>query len=711
MKKYLLLLLALGFAVPSFSQQLKGTVVDGKEGYALPGANIYWKSSPSVGTITDLDGKFELSLLPEQKVDSLIISFIGYQVVQLFPEVGNSFTVQLFPNERQMEEVVVKAQRLAAEEFTIHTLSQLDVYTNPMAKADPLLAVNALPAATTLDESANVSLRGSGPAETGIFLDQVPIYEAARFAQLNGIGTFSIFNIGLISQLNVFPSNPPLEFGNTSSGLIAMQTTDRVPEKASGNVMLSLVGAGFQLKTPMGQKNGLTFFGNYQPSAVLTSINAEALENLHSFNLTDAGMAWVHRSGKSVFKVFQYGWKEGYDFNYQHPSYTGSALSEKDRSITIGQWRKVGKRHEFTLNAGYSISKERFQFGNADVRFKNRDSYLSANLTTDWKGITFKHGLSWDHRFSRAQGESSQWRSVLHPDAPAYEFETATEVSVPEYYSYVRKQWKSGWTLGGGIRRFFPVNDVPRYLSWQAGLTREWNDHRITFSAGNYHKQHLSRETEAPATFFETRQYAIDHTLTAGKWQITTAVYHKQSSVSRLGTDTRLHETKTWGMELFVRFIEARKFQADLVFSSLHAEERQNDLHYPGRFDLDYFLKGTFRYQITPSFWCNGSWMYRQGAWFQPVTGSFPLDGTDFSIPVYDAPDQQKRLPHYGTMDLSLNKMMPLSRKLGLIAFMSVNNVTNRKNVRGYTYSADYAENSPELFSQRTFFIGGQLQF
>jgi len=44
----------------------------------------------------------------------------------------------------------------------------VEIYLNPSSKADPLLAVNSLPSATTLDESANISFRGRSPAETGI---------------------------------------------------------------------------------------------------------------------------------------------------------------------------------------------------------------------------------------------------------------------------------------------------------------------------------------------------------------------------------------------------------------------------------------------------------------------------------------------------------------------------------------------------------------
>ncbi|MEQ9413068.1 MAG: carboxypeptidase-like regulatory domain-containing protein, partial [Cyclobacteriaceae bacterium] len=200
------------------AQNITGLVIDGS-GEALPGANVFHKHNPSIGTTTDPDGKFTLLA---NKGDTLLVRFIGFKESQLVISTPINYSIRLEADKKQMEEVVVKAERLIAEEFTQKKIKKLEIYTNPSAKADPILAVSSSPSATTTDESANISLRGSSPAETGIFLNSVPINDAVRYSQLNGIGTFSIFNTALIKEVLVFPGNPPLEFGNTTSGLIAL---------------------------------------------------------------------------------------------------------------------------------------------------------------------------------------------------------------------------------------------------------------------------------------------------------------------------------------------------------------------------------------------------------------------------------------------------------------------------------------------------------
>ena len=241
MKILLTLFFSLGCLLSSVAQTsltINGRVLDATTQEPLPGANVYALSDWRNGSSTNEQGRFSLTVAAN---DTLMVTFVGYreQLVPVDPT-NLELVVKMTAFAQDMEAITVRASSLAAEEFSIKKIEQLEIYTNPNAKADPLLAVNALPAATTLDESANISLRGSSPAQTGIFLNDVPIYDAVRFAQLNGIGTFSIFNASLIRQLQVFPSNPPLEFGNTSAGLISLQTVDRLPERASGSLTLSL---------------------------------------------------------------------------------------------------------------------------------------------------------------------------------------------------------------------------------------------------------------------------------------------------------------------------------------------------------------------------------------------------------------------------------------------------------------------------------------
>lgn len=86
-------------------QKLVGVVTDSKTGESIIGATIKLKGT-SVGTTTDMDGKFEIMVVP---TDVLVITYIGYTAKEI--KVGNQkvITITLSDDTQQLEEVVVTA--------------------------------------------------------------------------------------------------------------------------------------------------------------------------------------------------------------------------------------------------------------------------------------------------------------------------------------------------------------------------------------------------------------------------------------------------------------------------------------------------------------------------------------------------------------------------------------------------------------------------
>ena len=177
---------------------IRAKVLDRETREVLIGVNIFFIKDYSQGTTTDFNGEFEVSVTKEQMTDTLLFSYMGYKEQMI--SVGElDETVYLEAKDLEMDAIEVVAEPLIAEEFKFEKVNKLEIYTNPASKADPLLAVNSMPASTTTDESASISLRGSSSIETGIFLNNVPVYDVIRYSQLNGVGAFSLFNTALIN--------------------------------------------------------------------------------------------------------------------------------------------------------------------------------------------------------------------------------------------------------------------------------------------------------------------------------------------------------------------------------------------------------------------------------------------------------------------------------------------------------------------------------
>lgn len=113
MKKITILLLLLLFAASqsAFSQKtITGKVISG-EGTAISGASVLIRGT-TTGMSTDIDGNFTLKA-PANAI--IVVSFLGFNPVEL--EIGNQnrFEITLHPDERLLNDVVVKARKVPME--------------------------------------------------------------------------------------------------------------------------------------------------------------------------------------------------------------------------------------------------------------------------------------------------------------------------------------------------------------------------------------------------------------------------------------------------------------------------------------------------------------------------------------------------------------------------------------------------------------------
>jgi TonB-dependent SusC/RagA subfamily outer membrane receptor len=91
---------------------ISGTVTSAEDKSTLPGVNVVAKGT-NVGVITDIDGKYKLSV--PSGTTTLIFSFVGFTSQEV--EIGNRTTIDLAlaPDTKQLSEVVVTAIGIARE--------------------------------------------------------------------------------------------------------------------------------------------------------------------------------------------------------------------------------------------------------------------------------------------------------------------------------------------------------------------------------------------------------------------------------------------------------------------------------------------------------------------------------------------------------------------------------------------------------------------
>lgn len=157
------------------TKKIKGTVTD-KNGEPIIGANIKEKGTTSNGTITDINGNFNLNV---GNKSTLVVSYIGYESKEV--PVGNlaSLAIQLSENSEQLGEIVVTALGIKREEKAlgyavqkvggdqISTVKNVNIATSLTGKIAGLNIKNS----SEFNTSPTISLRASSPL---LVIDGVP---------------------------------------------------------------------------------------------------------------------------------------------------------------------------------------------------------------------------------------------------------------------------------------------------------------------------------------------------------------------------------------------------------------------------------------------------------------------------------------------------------------------------------------------------------
>ena len=148
-----------------------------------------------------------------------------------------------------IEVVEVRAQQ--TDTFASGSSTYLDRETLRSAVgggADPLLSLDGLPGLASASEFASFSVRGRGPRDNLIFVDDFPFDKAVHFdatlgeeEDVGGGGRFSIFAPNVISGAEFSPGGWGAAYGGRAASLLKLDVADGNPSP-SASLRLDLAG-------------------------------------------------------------------------------------------------------------------------------------------------------------------------------------------------------------------------------------------------------------------------------------------------------------------------------------------------------------------------------------------------------------------------------------------------------------------------------------
>jgi hypothetical protein len=232
------------FPQQTYTQTVRGKVIDKVTRFPLPGANVViLNSSPVIATVTDPEGNFRLAGIPIGR-QSLQITYVGYKPSTIPNIVVNSakevvLEVEMEENVIVGEEVVIKANgkkdetlnkmaSVSARMFTVEETEKFAGSRGDVAR----MAMNYAGVLAANDSRNDIIIRGNSPSGLLWRLDDVEIPNPNHFAE-NGTtgGPVGMLNNNQLMNSDFITGAFPAEYGNALSGVFDLKLRNGNNEK------------------------------------------------------------------------------------------------------------------------------------------------------------------------------------------------------------------------------------------------------------------------------------------------------------------------------------------------------------------------------------------------------------------------------------------------------------------------------------------------
>ena len=244
-------------AVVQQQKTVTGMVLDGM-GEPIIGANVVVKGNPTLGSITDMDGKF--SIAGVKVGDVLLVSYIGYNEQQVKVTAKNEYSITLAEDTEALDEVVVVGYGTAKK------TSMTGSVANVKAKS-----LEAIP-------STNLSNSLAGRAAGATIVGNSGLMGASSEIRLRGGFNDPLFVIdGVVRDKEAFDGLEPHEIDQISFLKDAATASVYGSNASNGVVLVTTKGGHKNMKTQFNYQGSYTFA---TPTMTLFTDMIDAIDEL-----------------------------------------------------------------------------------------------------------------------------------------------------------------------------------------------------------------------------------------------------------------------------------------------------------------------------------------------------------------------------------------------------------------------------------------------
>ena len=315
----------------------------------LPGVVVY-NALLKAGTTSNNYGFYSITL-PCDSVE-LIFSFVGFQSKKIKLFLDKDYTLnQEIEGAVELAEVTVTAEetKRVSQETQMSNISipikQIKDIPALLGEKDVLKVIQLMPGVQKGGEgNAGFYVRGGGPDQNLIILDDAPVYNAFHL-----FGFFSLFNGDALKSVELIKGGFPARYGGRLSSVVDMTMKDGNKEKIHVEGGIGLISSRATVEGPLFKKKG-------------------------SF-LISARRTYLDILAAPFIRLATEGGRAGYFF-YDFNTKLNYELDEKNRFFISGYFGK----DKFYF-------KEKNQFGNPGDGFKGGLNWGNATATARWNHL------------------------------------------------------------------------------------------------------------------------------------------------------------------------------------------------------------------------------------------------------------------------------------------------------------------------------------
>ncbi len=751
------LILLLSLAGRTEPVTLSGYLKDKANGEALIGATIYIPQLKT-GVITNPYGFYSISV--PQGTYSVTFSFVGYESQSPFINLSENkqMNVLLEEDSKQIDEVVVTGEKknrnveslqMSMEKVQVKLVKKLPSF---MGEVDIIKSITLLPGIQNGGEgSSGLYVRGGGPDENLMILDEAPVYNASHL-----MGFFSVFNSDAIKDVQVYKGGIPAEYGGKASSVIDIRMKDGNSQQLGmsggiGNISSRLTVEGPIIKDKWSfivsgrrtyadvvgkaigveelQDNQLYFYDlNLKTNAEINDKNRLYLSAYTGDDYFKAGESiymrwgnitstarWNHLFSNKLFSNTSLIFSR-YNYNLGVP---GNSADQFDWTSQISDYNfkedftwYLNSKNKLTL--GFNVIYHQFEPGAVDA---NEGSYFTDLKLTNYNAIdnslyvsneqtigpklTMRYGLRYSYFQQIGKGKVREYEN---PDQPNED--EVTDV----------KEYGPGELIPPPYHNLEPRLAVKYMLSPESSLKASYNR-----MAQNLH---LISNTNSPTPldiWLPSNHYIkplIANQVGLGyfrnfkdnMFETSAEVYYKKMKnvvdyidgaelFLNEDLETELLNGKGWayGLELYAKKQEGRLtgwLSYTLARSMREIPGINNGKAYPSSYDRTHNVSVVANYELAKRLNLSSTWVFQTGSPTSYPIAKYDVDGTTM---YYYADRNSNRIPDYHRMDVSLTYDFKKNdrRKVKQSLNLSVYNLYARRNAYSVTFRQN--EENPNI--------------